>query len=235
VAIATLQTQVYSNANVASYLTVFNGNINSGNIGISGKLNVDYISSNVTTTVTFTGNSAIRLPVGTNIERPIGATGHIRYNTDNSQVEYFNGTAWIPVTSTVTDQTIVGDGVNDTFTLDQNATEIGILVSINGTVQNPGTAYSISAGDQITFAEIPLPSDVINVRFLGSLITIDNTLADDLIVSGNVTLSGILQSPQTTKLSNSPGTTGQICWDSNYIYVCTATNTWKRSPLTGGY
>ena len=28
---------------------------------------------------------------------------------------------------------------------------------------------------------------------------------------------------------------GQICWDANYIYVCTATNTWKRSPLTGGY
>ena len=38
-----------------------------------------------------------------------------------------------------------------------------------------------------------------------------------------------------TKASNSNGTVGQISYDANYIYVCTATNTWKRSPLTGGY
>lgn len=28
------------------------------------------------------------------------------------------------------------------------------------------------------------------------------------------------------------GTAGQIAWDSSYIYVCTATNTWKRSALS---
>ena len=28
------------------------------------------------------------------------------------------------------------------------------------------------------------------------------------------------------------GTQGQISWDSNYIYVCIAANTWKRSALT---
>lgn len=38
-----------------------------------------------------------------------------------------------------------------------------------------------------------------------------------------------------TKASNATGTVGQISYDANYIYVCTATNTWKRSPLTGGY
>jgi hypothetical protein len=38
-----------------------------------------------------------------------------------------------------------------------------------------------------------------------------------------------------TKASNANGTVGQISYDANYIYVCTATNTWKRSPLTGGY
>ena len=55
------------------------------------------------------------------------------------------------------------------------------------------------------------------------------------IGANNITLTGILKAPQTTKASNATGTVGQICWDSNYIYVCTATNTWKRSPLTGGY
>ena len=38
-----------------------------------------------------------------------------------------------------------------------------------------------------------------------------------------------------TKAATDSGTTGQISYDANYIYICTATNTWKRSPLTGGY
>lgn len=28
------------------------------------------------------------------------------------------------------------------------------------------------------------------------------------------------------------GTTGEICWDSSYIYVCVATNTWKRVAIS---
>ena len=35
--------------------------------------------------------------------------------------------------------------------------------------------------------------------------------------------------------SNATGEAGQIAWDTNYVYVCTATNTWKRAALTGGY
>lgn len=27
------------------------------------------------------------------------------------------------------------------------------------------------------------------------------------------------------------GTKGEICWDANYIYICTATNTWKKIPI----
>jgi len=61
-----------------------------------------------------------------------------------------------------------------------------------------------------------------------------NTL-DTISTTGNVSVGGILSSPQQTKASNATGTVGQICWDANYIYVCTATNTWKRSSLTGGY
>lgn len=35
--------------------------------------------------------------------------------------------------------------------------------------------------------------------------------------------------------SNGTGNAGEICWDSSYLYVCTAANTWKRVALTGGY
>lgn len=38
-----------------------------------------------------------------------------------------------------------------------------------------------------------------------------------------------------TKASNATGTTGQISYDADYVYICTATNTWSRAALTGGY
>jgi hypothetical protein len=34
-----------------------------------------------------------------------------------------------------------------------------------------------------------------------------------------------------TKTGTSTGAVGDICWDANYIFVCTAANTWKRVGL----
>ena len=36
---------------------------------------------------------------------------------------------------------------------------------------------------------------------------------------------------KTPSSANDTGTTGTITWDANYIYVCTATNTWKRVAI----
>ena len=35
----------------------------------------------------------------------------------------------------------------------------------------------------------------------------------------------------TPPSASSNGTPGTICYDSFYVYVCTATNTWKRAQL----
>ena len=53
-----------------------------------------------------------------------------------------------------------------------------------------------------------------------------------MLNDGGTYLPGLLQAPLATKASNSPGVQGQICWDGNYIYICVATNTWKRSNLS---
>jgi hypothetical protein len=37
---------------------------------------------------------------------------------------------------------------------------------------------------------------------------------------------------KTPASASDTGTTGEICWDANYVYVCTATNTWKRSAIS---
>jgi len=36
---------------------------------------------------------------------------------------------------------------------------------------------------------------------------------------------------RTPASSTATGTKGDICWDADYIYVCTATNTWMRAEL----
>jgi len=41
-----------------------------------------------------------------------------------------------------------------------------------------------------------------------------------------------IRTAQTPASASATGTTGQICWSSNYVYVCVATNTWKRAALS---
>ena len=217
---------IASNVNIGGNLT---------HIGTSyGNISTDTITPYQTGITVFNSNSAIQIPVGDTAQRPTGANGMIRFNTDTPALEYYEGSVWVPVTNTVIDQQITPDGSSSTYTLSQSTTTIGVIVSINGILQQPTSAYSVS-GNQITFTQVPLATDLIDVRFLGASVTLNSTLTNDLSVTGNITLTGILTAPQTTKASNAVGTPGEICWDANYIYVCTATNTWKRTPLTGGY
>lgn len=41
-----------------------------------------------------------------------------------------------------------------------------------------------------------------------------------------------LDLPATPASSSAAGNQGMIVWDADYVYVCVAANTWKRSPLT---
>jgi hypothetical protein len=38
--------------------------------------------------------------------------------------------------------------------------------------------------------------------------------------------------PTTPASATATGVVGTVVWDANYIYVCTATNTWKRAAIT---
>lgn len=42
----------------------------------------------------------------------------------------------------------------------------------------------------------------------------------------------IVSAPTVPSSASDTGTAGTIAWDANYIYVCTAANTWKRSALS---
>ena len=99
-------------------------------------------------------------------------------------------------------------------------------------------ANIISANSSISTLKTQVYS---NANVFAFLPTYSGTVGGDISIGGNIAVNGsitvgtLLQAPQYTKAANATGTTGQICWDSNYIYICTATNTWKRVALTGGY
>lgn len=49
-----------------------------------------------------------------------------------------------------------------------------------------------------------------------------------LLLNGNgIQLAG----PRTIVSATAPGSAGELAWDAGFIYVCTATNTWKRVAI----
>jgi hypothetical protein len=181
--------------NVTGTTGTFSSNIYAYNLdgNVHGNVYSDYILSNLTNVVTFAIPTAIGLPTGGDASRPGSASaGQLRYNSDRLTLEFYNGSGWVDLTSIITVQQFNGDGVNATFNLNSVVTgPEAILVNINGTVQQPGIAYTVATVggvSQITFAETPQPTDAIDIRFL-------STGAETLNMSqyiGNVGIQGVI-------------------------------------------
>lgn len=92
-----------------------------------------------------------------------------------------------------------------------------IQCDVTGTVSDtssPGKLrFSTSASGSVTPTERMTIDDTGLVYIVGAL-----------KVGGNFTLSA----PTVPASATDTGTAGQISWDSSYLYVCTAANTWRR-------
>ena len=198
--------------NIVGNLSGFFGNITTGNIKVNGiqygNISADVIIPYQTSVTVFNSTSALGLPSGTNTQYPsANVAGYFRFNSSLSTVEYYNGTAWVPFQNTISDQLITPTGSTNLYTLSQPATTSGIIVSINGTVQQPGTAYTVS-GTTITFTETPLVTDIIDVRFIASATAVILTgLSQDISTTGNLSAS---QLTLTSALQFANLTTTQI-------------------------
>ena len=56
---------------------------------------------------------------------------------------------------------------------------------------------------------------------------VNAAIHDGVILSDTITIY-----TKTPASATAIGTTGMIAWDSSYLYVCVATNTWKRSAIS---
>lgn len=203
-------------------------------------------------TVNIDTTTGLIVPVGNSSQRPTPAEdGTIRYNSETSKVEYFNGVTWLGVgenVANITSQEIVGDGSTTVFVLDREATSAGIIVSTNGVVQQPEVAYSVS-GNSITFAEAPVDSDTVDIRFTAPIVSVtgisnstgNNSITVDESGVANLTTSQSVHLPTYTvseanALSNTAD--GQIIFVSNGDSgsPCVAVysdNSWKTVSLGG--
>lgn len=141
-----------------------------GNLVLSPSL------TNGNNVVTIAATSALQLPSGTTAQQPTPVySGAIRWNNSTNTLEVYTGSSWVSLLSQINNQTITPDGTSTAFALDYSTTAEGIIVSINGTLQQPGVAYTV-AGSTITFTEIPLVTDVISIRYIAAgTVTAENT------------------------------------------------------------
>ena len=208
-------------ASTTETLTV-NGNITAsqyylGNISSVGGANI-YISPTGSGIIDMASTTAVAIPSGNTAQEPGGVpVGSLRYNTDTVSPEFFNGNSWVAMTTAIGYQTFSGNGTGNVYPLSQSTTTGGALVSLNGVQQTPGVAYNIS-GNIIAFNEIPLTTDVIDIRYMASG------------QSSGLTLGGVV--PTT---STSPGTKGQVVYDSTHVYICVANNTWIRANTQSSF
>ena len=125
-------------------------------------------------------NTSMMLPVGPTGDRPTtGVAGMLRYNSTTNIIEFYNGTDWQSAQGSFTviaTESFNGDDSTTAFTLSSTQTTASCIVSINGIVQLPTSAYGVS-GTTLTFTEAPATGDVIEVRQLTTTTTVTQ-LAD---------------------------------------------------------
>jgi hypothetical protein len=126
-------------------------------------------------TLAINATNSILIPVGNTVQRPTGVTGMLRFNTTTDKLEIYDSNSWEEVGATlftvIVDDQFAGDNSTIVFTLSESATTDSVIVSINGVVQIPITAYTVS-GTTLTFTEAPLAGDDIDVRILTTSTTV---------------------------------------------------------------
>ena len=173
------------------------------------------------------------LPAGTNAQRPSSsggtdAVGMFRYNTTINGPEYYDGTLWNALTSLftiITDEQYAGDGSTVNFTMAGSTTTAATIVSINGVLQIPTLAYSVS-GTTLTFTEAPGTGDVIDVRRLTTTATVTQ------ISSTNGYMQFVVDNNGAYVYTGSASTAATTYWDTSGAKVTSIPNVSVASANT---
>lgn len=150
-----------------------------------------------------------------------------------------------PSYGTFEKQILAGDGTNATFTLDYPVAQAGqLLVSLDGIVQEPEYAFSISlslGSPKITFADTPTSGARIFIVYLGrSSVSMVSALAsphiDEFNGTGSQTAFALTQTPAANNAANFIVFIDNVFqrYGSSYAYTVTgSTLTFTSAPPSG--
>jgi hypothetical protein len=142
--------------------------------GSTGNVGIGTAAPNSGSSLHISATDSMIIPVGTTGQRPGSpATGMFRFNTTGGNIEVYTGSEWNAGAdfTVITADSFNGDGSTVAFTLSTTGTTATTIVSLNGVVQIPTTAYGVS-GTTLTFTEAPASGDVIDARVLTTTSTI---------------------------------------------------------------
>jgi hypothetical protein len=169
--------------------------------------------------------NSILMPVGNTAQRPgTAVTGMMRFNTTLDVLEFYDSNSWTPASSeftVITADEFNGDGSTVAFTLSADSTTAGTVVAINGVVQIPTTAYSVS-GTTLTFTEAPETNDVIDARIFTTTTTVTSI--------SNAGLTAVVETLSTADVE----ITGNLIPAANVTYdLGSTTRFWNDLYLAG--
>ena len=152
--------------------------------------------------------------------------------------DWLTASDWILI-----DDIATGLSGNDYMGINASRDCTKILIQGKNTMRNYNTInYTTIEGPRIEIGKVyeinEYVSSAIDVSFNKKLyVAGDVSFNNDLRVYGKTNLDSLTVDQSATIPFNTPavstavGVPGQICVDADYIYVCVANNTWKRSSL----
>ena len=205
----TVTTSAQANITSVGTLTslAVTGNISGGNITTPGNVTASFYTGNGSLLSGVVSTTSNVLLSGGNFANTAVGNGKMWINGGNT-----SGAVGALLPSSVDNQFIISNGAGNNY----------LVLAPNG---------------QFTFGRTGANSNVqINVGF--------NTITNTGMLTGAINASGKVSAVQTPSgapfngfpfqpaSSTAVGVVGDICWTASYIYVCTATNTWKRVALS---
>jgi len=142
----------------------------------TSSVTINAASVSVPTAFTISSTGALKLPSGTTAQRPSSAVGQIRYNSDLTIIESYNGVSWVPINGAgggagaiYENNAVISQ--NYTISTGKNGMSAGPItiqnVSCTGTIDNG----SGSAGSTLTVTAVASGAVVIGQVLSGSGVT----------------------------------------------------------------
>jgi len=167
----------------------------------------------------FDSVEAIQIPVGTDLERPTEATGQIRFNTDSTSFEGYDGTAWgslggvrdvdqdtfiRPESTPGADEDTITFHTNDVQRMSLGNTLLNIDATVKVTIDSTEVSSNYNTGALVVAGGVGIAKDLYVQGFISGnnsgVLQLTDLASDKILIKADT-----IESPESIKwISNAP-------------------------------